>query len=396
MQEDENTELLSRVGALRAAGSGPKQIARALGLRPAHATALIRRVAQVEQAGTAPGQRPLVGAWVNAGWSRGLDLTEVPNWAVDDSDVDENAVGSGFAQLLFARRERASKVTVCGLLVDVYCLGIKDVVPARTIGEGSLDAHRRSYYSAFDLPPRSIGADQAQAIVYGAVAYARELGFEPAEGFDEAAQLLGAAHGSAPGDRLRQGRSALLHQRPPRPCPPDRRDPGAHLRQGQLPLHHQHGAGVSGCCPPFSARSALPACSRPLALGPAKEAIRVEALTSGHAKDSHMARNAPEQLAALLGGRTVGWGVPRLNSRPAHGLGLEVAGVLSLSSAEPRRLVAMNLRLSTVILPVDRWHEGGRATWQAAEELGFHAAYTYDHLSWRSFRDRPGSAPCLP
>ncbi|MFI6945160.1 LLM class flavin-dependent oxidoreductase [Streptomyces sp. NPDC050422] len=57
----------------------------------------------------------------------------------------------------------------------------------------------------------------------------------------------------------------------------------------------------------------------------------------------------------------------------------------------------MSLRLSTVILPVDRWHEGGRAKWQRAEELGFHAAYTYDHLSWRSFRDGPwfGAVPTL-
>ncbi|MFD6528532.1 LLM class flavin-dependent oxidoreductase [Streptomyces sp. NPDC060184] len=57
----------------------------------------------------------------------------------------------------------------------------------------------------------------------------------------------------------------------------------------------------------------------------------------------------------------------------------------------------MSLRLSTVILPVDRWHEGGRAKWQRAEELGFHAAYTYDHLSWRSFREETwfGALPTL-
>lgn len=57
----------------------------------------------------------------------------------------------------------------------------------------------------------------------------------------------------------------------------------------------------------------------------------------------------------------------------------------------------MSLHLSTVILPVDRWHEGGRAKWQRAEELGFHAAYTYDHLSWRTFRDGPwfGALPTL-
>ncbi|RFU82527.1 LLM class flavin-dependent oxidoreductase [Streptomyces triticagri] len=55
------------------------------------------------------------------------------------------------------------------------------------------------------------------------------------------------------------------------------------------------------------------------------------------------------------------------------------------------------MRLSTVILPVRRWNDGGRAQWQRAEELGFHAAYTYDHLSWRTFRDGPwfGAVPTL-
>ncbi|MBW5420730.1 LLM class flavin-dependent oxidoreductase [Streptomyces sp. BG9H] len=57
----------------------------------------------------------------------------------------------------------------------------------------------------------------------------------------------------------------------------------------------------------------------------------------------------------------------------------------------------MSLRLSTVILPVRRWHEGGRDQWLRAEELGFHTAYTYDHLAWRSFRDGPwfGAVPTL-
>lgn len=56
------------------------------------------------------------------------------------------------------------------------------------------------------------------------------------------------------------------------------------------------------------------------------------------------------------------------------------------------------LRLSTVILPDRRWHEGGGERWLRAEELGFHAAYTYDHLSWRPpFRDGPwfGAVPTL-
>lgn len=57
----------------------------------------------------------------------------------------------------------------------------------------------------------------------------------------------------------------------------------------------------------------------------------------------------------------------------------------------------MSLRLSTVILPYRRWHEGSSVAWRCAEELGFHTAYTYDHLSWRSFRDGPwfGAIPTL-
>lgn len=60
-----------------------------------------------------------------------------------------------------------------------------------------------------------------------------------------------------------------------------------------------------------------------------------------------------------------------------------------------RRRVAF-MRLSTVILPIHRWSEGQKL-WRRAEELGFHAAYTYDHLSWRSFRDEPwfGAVPTL-
>lgn len=52
--------------------------------------------------------------------------------------------------------------------------------------------------------------------------------------------------------------------------------------------------------------------------------------------------------------------------------------------------------LSTVILPLDRWSESQHA-WRRAEQLGFHAAYIYDHLSWPAFFDRPwfASIPTL-
>lgn len=54
------------------------------------------------------------------------------------------------------------------------------------------------------------------------------------------------------------------------------------------------------------------------------------------------------------------------------------------------------VRLSAVILPIERWAASSEK-WRRAEELGFDAAYTYDHLSWLRLRDRAwfGAIPTL-
>lgn len=77
-------ELLARVREMRERGSAPKQIAKALGLRPAQATALVRRVAEAALGNIAPDERPVVGCWVNAGWSAGLGMAKAPDWAAAD------------------------------------------------------------------------------------------------------------------------------------------------------------------------------------------------------------------------------------------------------------------------------------------------------------------------
>jgi alkanesulfonate monooxygenase SsuD/methylene tetrahydromethanopterin reductase-like flavin-dependent oxidoreductase (luciferase family) len=54
------------------------------------------------------------------------------------------------------------------------------------------------------------------------------------------------------------------------------------------------------------------------------------------------------------------------------------------------------VRFGVVILPDARWEEAADR-WRRADELGFHSAWTYDHLSWRSLRDGPwfGMVPTL-
>src|SRR2546427_13223454 len=114
-------ELTSRVLALRAQGRSPKEIARALGVRPATVATLVRTIAG-EKAVSAE-EPALVGCWVSAGWSRGLTVDGDRGWP---DGGQEDAGAAGMVGGLAARGHRYGKVSVCGYLVDVYCLAVKD------------------------------------------------------------------------------------------------------------------------------------------------------------------------------------------------------------------------------------------------------------------------------
>ncbi|MFD0856850.1 LLM class flavin-dependent oxidoreductase, partial [Actinomadura adrarensis] len=46
------------------------------------------------------------------------------------------------------------------------------------------------------------------------------------------------------------------------------------------------------------------------------------------------------------------------------------------------------MRHGVMILPEHRWPQA-RDVWTRAERMGFEHAWTYDHLMWRWFKDRP-------
>jgi len=110
----DNEELMERVRELRGRGLSPKLIARSLGVPQAVVVPLVRAIAAADQVDIA-GQ-PVVGCWVNAGWSNGLAVDGHPEWPDSPSDV------AGLAQVLVAREQtRRRPHSVCGYLVDVYC-----------------------------------------------------------------------------------------------------------------------------------------------------------------------------------------------------------------------------------------------------------------------------------
>src|SRR5262249_4361219 len=199
VRQVDDGEVLARVRQLRERGSSPKQIARVLGLRPAQVAPLVRRVAEQDQAQPDPAQRELLGCWISPEWSVGLGLDQTPGWAeLDQAGSADPACSGGLACVLLARGGRGSRATVCGFLVDVYCLGVKNVIGPLGMGAGSIDAYRRHFFSAFDRPGLPVPLELARQVVHGAVGYARTLGFEPPDDFEPAAAHLGEPTTPAP------------------------------------------------------------------------------------------------------------------------------------------------------------------------------------------------------
>lgn len=185
-----NSQQIDRVRELRAQGCAPRQIARAVGLRPAEVSVLLRQAAKESSA--AAGPAPLVGCWVSAGWASGLTVRGHAAWPGLDAD---DPAADGLAAVLVARRHRYDKVSVCGYLVDVYCLGVKNALGPRVMDEHALLAFRRRFFEGYDAEPLAAPLDLAQQLVIGALDYARSLGFEPPAEYTDAAGHLGPGSG---------------------------------------------------------------------------------------------------------------------------------------------------------------------------------------------------------
>lgn len=183
-------QLTERVRDLRGQGCTPKQIARILGVPPATVVPLVRAVAAEDQATEErAGARESAATqfWVSPGWSRSLAVERGRQWP--DVPVDDGT--SGMVTVAAAREHGGSKVTVCGYLVDTYCLGVKNALGPRRLDRRKLPGFLGEFFSAYHAPPLAAPAELARNLVFGAVEYARALGFEPHPDFEACAGRLG-------------------------------------------------------------------------------------------------------------------------------------------------------------------------------------------------------------
>ena len=189
----DDEELLQRVRQLRAKGASPKEISRALRVSPAKVAPLVRLVAA--QNAELQHRPDAVECWISPGWHDGLTFPPHPDWPVTASALDG---GGGLVTVMVARPDPRTRSRVCVYLVDTFCLGVKNVIGPDVVSTRRLDKLRHTVFAGYDEPGVSAPLELAQHLVFGAVEFARGLGFEPHRDFATVADHLGMWSGSCP------------------------------------------------------------------------------------------------------------------------------------------------------------------------------------------------------
>ncbi|RVX47746.1 hypothetical protein EDD27_10695 [Nonomuraea polychroma] len=185
----DTAELKKQVRELRAQGRSPKEIARALKVPPSVVAPLVREIAAET---TETGEPEVVGCWINVGWSAGLGVDPARGWA----DEAPEAGTEGLVSVLVARRHTWDRVTVCGYLADVFCLGVKSAMGPDVMDDRELRRFREFFFGEY-AGWQEVPIELARHLVYGSVDYARTLGFEPHEDFGPASDALGKWEGGS-------------------------------------------------------------------------------------------------------------------------------------------------------------------------------------------------------
>lgn len=85
----------------------------------------------------------------------------------------------GLATILISRKHKTGNVTFSSFIVDIFCLGMKDANSAFNRFEEDYEDYRDKIFSNFMNDDMPISYDLAHNIIFGAIEYAKNLGFSP-------------------------------------------------------------------------------------------------------------------------------------------------------------------------------------------------------------------------
>ncbi|MGB7417226.1 MAG: DNA-binding response regulator [Thermosynechococcaceae cyanobacterium] len=196
MQQEQEQEILR----LRTLNLTPKQIARKLGLRVAEVTTFVREETQQRELARAESGElePIVECWINSEEAHAFFGIKAESnhglapWA-----------GGGLTTVLVVRAAKYNDFLICTYLVDYWCLGIKNTIGPRKLDSLAYKRFISTVYEAHSGEPQNITLSQAQTVVFSALDYAENLGFQPHQDFEKTRPYLGSWSGK---DRIECGR----------------------------------------------------------------------------------------------------------------------------------------------------------------------------------------------
>jgi hypothetical protein len=175
MQPEQEQEILN----LRDRQLTPKQIARKLGLKASEVSTFLR--SQAEKTALASAEKgellPVAQCLVDVNFAKVLLGNETSEM-------------SGLGLVMVTRSKGYNRFVAASYLIDYWCLGVKDAMPPRNCNDSQYKNLVEHSYSQF-LGYEEISLEQAQALVWGAIAYAKTLGFEPHRDFEQSKAHLG-------------------------------------------------------------------------------------------------------------------------------------------------------------------------------------------------------------
>ena len=113
-------------------------------------------------------------------------LANAACFPVDKAFVNTDWKEQGLAQIAVTRRMPGYEYLLGVYLVDVFCLGLKDTFYETRLDDGEL----RGFLARFPQPLVEFPYEDARSVVLGAIEYARNLSFEPQEGWKDTRTII--------------------------------------------------------------------------------------------------------------------------------------------------------------------------------------------------------------
>jgi len=100
-------------------------------------------------------------------------LTRARSLPIAECLIIKGLEEGGLANIIIARQHKSGNYTLGMYLVDMYCLGLKDTFYKYNISQKEYDSIKEDY------PFKPVTYNEVHNMIYGAIAYAEDLGIDP-------------------------------------------------------------------------------------------------------------------------------------------------------------------------------------------------------------------------